>query len=220
MYIPKRLVEIANLVEDGSYVADIGADHGLLEILLSTSKPNTKVFAVENKKGPYKILSQKVEALKNITVSLSNGIREIPDEVDTLVIAGMGGMNIISILNRDLDKLANIKTIILDAHRNIPQTREKLNSLCYAIKQEKLIHYNGIYYNIILFNKINGVQKLSKSEIEIGYNLSQDPIFENYKNHLIKQRQKVISKITNLKQIEILKSEIERIENYGKDEVI
>lgn len=220
MNYPTRLIEIAKLIEDGSNVADIGADHGILEAIIAGTQPNTKVLAVENKIGPFNILCDNVKALKNITPFLSNGLDNLPPKIDTLVIAGMGGANIISILERHPRKIRKIKKVILLPHRNIPQVRKRMRAFGFEIVREKLVYDHKIYYNIILFDKIKGKQKLTKDEINFGYNLSDDPLFKSYKNQLIYQRKRILKNVTDPKRIDKVNKEIERIRKYGENEVI
>lgn len=224
MQFPRRLIAIANFVKDGSYIADIGADHGLLELLLVSKKKDVRIFAVENKKGPFEILKKAVLPLNGVEASLSNGLREIPEDIDTLIIAGMGGINICKIVDARPEKLKNIDTVIVDAHRNIGLVRRKFASLGYEIKEEKLIQKSGIYYCIILFNKINGVPNYTEDQLDFGVKVFENKEWPAYKKWLIKQRNDVLNEIEGKpgldKKRNLLKSEIERIKKYGKDETI
>ena len=70
MKISKRLKEIADLVDNGSNIIDVGCDHALLDIYLANNKDNIKVIASDNKKGPLE------QARKNISsFNLENKIK-------------------------------------------------------------------------------------------------------------------------------------------------
>ena len=43
--LSKRLLTIANLIDDNSKVADIGCDHGLVSIYLAMNKQNISIIA-------------------------------------------------------------------------------------------------------------------------------------------------------------------------------
>ena len=102
MFLSKRLATIQEMCPKG-VVADIGADHGKLIISLVKNNIASHGFAVENKKGPYERLVAAIEESgfkDKITPIFGDGIEKIPDSVDTLVLAGMGGLNIVSILSK------------------------------------------------------------------------------------------------------------------------
>ena len=70
MVVSSRIKTIADFIEDGDVVVDVGADHGLLELYLLAKYQNITITAVENKKGPYKILEESLKGLKNVKLSL------------------------------------------------------------------------------------------------------------------------------------------------------
>ncbi len=91
---------------------DVGADHGQLSLYLS--EKGHRVLAIENKKGPFEILSKATAFDKNIKVSLSDGISAYEEGIDCLVILGMGGQTIHKILSRHPDTVRKFKTIIIE----------------------------------------------------------------------------------------------------------
>ena len=206
MKLSQRLLTIASLFKEGSVVADIGADHGLLSIYLIENKIAKKVFAVENKIGPFSILEKNTKNYPNISISLSDGISQIPEEVDTVVIAGMGGILISDILKKNKEKLEHVQNIILDAHRDLELVRKTLTELGYQFEKEVLIK-EGVYYHVMSVSK--GQTNISDNDLEFGYHIKNDPLFEEYRSHLLKQfeRNYKLSNSLELKQkIERLKS--------------
>lgn len=180
MKISNRLKVIASFIKDNSNVIDVGADHGLLEIYLLEQKKVNSLFAVENKLGPYSILKNNLKDY-NITLSLSDGISEMPEYVDTVVIAGMGGILISDILKAHKEKLTNVKQIVVDAHRDNRLVRETITNLGYYIEKEQIIFENNKYYFVISFLK--GHKDYSEDELEWGYQTNKDPLFKDYKEH-------------------------------------
>lgn len=180
-----------------STVADIGADHGKLIISLFLDGKIEKGYAVENKEGPYNTL---VKALKennledDIVPLFSDGISDLPEEVETIILAGMGGKTIIDILYAHKEKLKHVNTIIVDAHSLIPTVRKKINDLGYIIADEKMVKEDGIYYEIIKFIK-SDVAILNDNDIEFG------PILRNEKSMLFKEKYK-----SRIKEIDYLLS--------------
>ena len=192
--ISKRLETIAAMVPK-SVVADIGSDHGKLMIELFNSGKITKGYAVENKKGPYNRLVKALEEegiIDHVIPMLSDGITELPKCVTTVVIAGMGGKAIVNILKKDLRKLDNVETLVIDAHSCIPFVRDEVSKIGYSISEEKIIKEDGIFYEIIRFTK-SDVAFYSDDDIEFG------PILRKEKSALFKEKyQSRIDEIDNL----------------------
>lgn len=210
MRISERLKTIATFVDRGSCVADIGADHGLLSRYLIDEKIAKSVFAVENKQGPFDILSKNVAEYQNITVSLSNGLDELPFYIDTIVIAGMGGNLITSILLKNSHKLNGVKKIIVDSHRDeelVVATMEKLNFVPTAIK---IVHEKK-FYIILVFEKqdVNHLKSSDKIAHPFEKIIAHDSLYKEYKKHVL-ERLKHDYKCN--KSIEI-KTKIERLEH-------
>lgn len=183
MKISDRLKTIASFIKDGANVADVGADHGLLEIYLLEHKNVNSILAIENKSGPFNILKNNLLDY-DVKLSLSDGIEDIDDNVDTIVIAGMGGILITNILNSHKEKLINIKQIVVDAHRDNELVRREITNLGFYIEKEKIIYENGTYYFVISFLK--GHKDYSDTEYEWGYNINKDPLFKQFKEEEIK----------------------------------
>ena len=220
MQIPNRLKVIGNLIHEGAYIADIGADHGLLELFIALNFKDYHILAIENKEGPLTALKETAGCLKNVDISHSDGLNQVTPEYDTVVLAGMGGDNIINIISRNIKKLENIKHIIVDAHSFIPKVRQFLIDCGYDISKEKLVFEGGIYYNIISFKR-NSHQKSYKSdEIDFGYKLYLDPLFKNYKKSVLEKYKKVLDDLEKANKKEKyaeIKKEMRRFESYGKN---
>lgn len=177
MKLSKRLQSIYDMVPSG-VVADVGSDHGKLIISLFENGVISKGYAIENKKGPFARLKKAIEErhLENDVIPMfSDGISELPEDVNTVVIAGMGGFNIIDILKKNRRKLKNVKTIIVDAHNAIPELRKQVCKMGYIIADEDIVFEDNIYYEIIKFI-VGEVAFLDEPDIEFG------PILRNEKS--------------------------------------
>ena len=221
MVVSERIKCIGDLITKGDVVVDVGADHGLLELYLIAKHKDITITAVENKIGPYKILESTLRGLKNVKLSLSDGITCVNRDTRTIVIAGMGGINIKNILDAYPEKTKNVKKIIIDAHRYIEIARETIVNYGFKIKKEKIIYEQEKFYIISEFVKTDKPQKYSKNTMQIGYQLYKDELWPKYKEYLIKQNNKTIEKINDLKSIQdkvlSLQKMNERLEKYGKN---
>jgi len=146
-----RLQAIANLIKNDDVVADIGSDHGLLVNYLAI-KGHRALYASENKKGPYNRLKSELKAYKSdiIEIDLADGLENLPARINTVVIAGMGGELIVSILQAYPAKLVNVQKLILAPHCNAKAVREVLNALNYSISYEEIVVEKEVFYEIIV----------------------------------------------------------------------
>ena len=193
-YLSERLTAIYKMVPKG-IVADIGADHGKLMIALFEGGIISRGYAVENKKGPYNRL---VKALRekgiedSVVPLFSDGISELPASVHIVIIAGMGGNNIIDILKKHPDKTNQIQTLIIDAHTAIPKVRKEISNLGFVIADEKMVREDGIFYEIIKFIRADKAMYGDK-DLEFG------PILRSEKSATFKEKYKSrLEEIDNL----------------------
>lgn len=170
--ISNRIKAIGDFVVDNSKVVDIGCDHGLLSIYIYKTKKNIKVIASDINIKPLKSAIENIEkyGLKDkIETRISDGLKNVnSNEFDTIIISGLGGNTIISILKNDLDKTNNAQNIIIQANNNIDKVRKFLSTNKYKIVKETLVDENNIISTIILFEKNNKKIKYNKSEILFG----------------------------------------------------
>lgn len=221
MQFPKRLVAIGKLVHEGAYIADIGADHGLLEQYIAYNLKDYHILAIENKDGPLSTLRSAVECLKNIIVSHSDGMNQVTSEYDTVVLAGMGGDNIVNILSKNPKKLESVKQVIVDAHSYIPKVRKAMIDFGFDIDYEELVYEGGIYYIIISFKRNKEQKTYKDEEIEFGYKLYLDPLYKDYKNYTLNKYKKLLSELKQNKvcreRRKEVKNEIRRFKSYGQN---
>ena len=208
--LSKRLDEIANLVPKGT-CADIGADHGKLMIALFERGIINHGYAVENKVGPYNRLVKaltEADLIDDIIPLLSDGLKDLPSNIHTVVIAGMGGENIIDILKKYPAKTKQIETLIVDAHNAVPKLRDTVSKMGFAIAEEKIIQEDGVFYEIIKFVRAD-IAIYGEADIEFG------PILRNEKCATFKEKyQGRIEEIDNLLSKENLpKSRVEQLNN-------
>ena len=221
MNIPLRLLTIASFIKPFEVVADIGADHGLLELFLIARNTNNSVVAIENKKGPYEILRENLIGIKNIRLSFSSGLEAVDKSVNTLVLAGMGGLNIVRILEEYPNKVSKVDKIIIDAHRDTNVVRKYLTELNFKIKKEKIVFEKNTYYVIIVFEKSDKKVSYKENELEFGYKINKDPLWKDYKAYLLNKSERNLNNIaqssSNPSGVKELKAYIKRLKSYGKN---
>ena len=162
----KRLNTLVSMIPDNvNGVFDIGSDHGYLLVSLRNKNRDLKLCGVENKNGPYENLCKNTKD-KNILCKLSDGLNDYIPGYDLVVLAGMGFNNIKNIIDKNINKIDDIKYFLIDSHNLIPSIREYFIKLKYYIKEENIVFENGIFYELILFEK--GHKEYSRIEINYG----------------------------------------------------
>ena len=155
--LSNRLKRISDYVSDNVSLVDIGCDHALLDIYLCQNRKNIKIIASDINENALKGARSNIkkEHLEDkIEVRCSNGLDKIEkDEIDTIVVSGMGSHTIIGIFHANLSKLKNVKSIIIQSNNHEYFLRKKMCELGYYIEDESLVKEGNIIYTIILFKK-------------------------------------------------------------------
>ena len=205
--LSKRLEAISSLIPNNSKVIDIGCDHGLLDIYLYQKKISNKIIASdinENALNNAKENIRKNKLEEFIETRLGNGLDTLKenDDIDTIIISGMGAHTVVGILKNNLNKLKNINTIVVQSNTKIEFLRKEMTKLNYLIEDELLIEDNKKIYTIIKF--IRGKKKYSKKELFFGPILlkkNSDLFQDNNKSELSKL-QKLLNSLPKNKIID------------------
>ena len=131
-------------------VADVGCDHGYVSIYLVQKGIAESALAMDVRKGPLSMAESNIAEFglqDKVKVRLSDGLSELNQgEADALVIAGMGGKLMISILEKkDLRELG-IRIAVLQPQSDIDEFRQYLRDKGYVILDEHMVFEDGKYY--------------------------------------------------------------------------
>ena len=190
--ISKRLEAISSLVPINSNIIDIGCDHALLDIYLYQKKISNKIIASDINSNALNNAKENIEKnklSKYIETRLGNGLDTLSkeDNIDTIIISGMGAHTIVGILKNNKYKLENIKTIIIQSNTKLEFLRKEVTKINYLIENEIMVEDNKKIYTIIKL--VKGKKKYTKKELYFGPILLQrkDNLFiENAKKELQK----------------------------------
>ena len=149
--ISDRLLACAGFVTPGDRIADVGCDHGYLSIHLLTKGVARSAIASDVNEQPLQSAIRnagKFGVRDKIEFYLSDGVRNIPRDFDTLICAGMGADTMISILEA-APWLKNEKyRLILQCQSRRPELRKYLYANGWHIARETLVKEGKFYYPI------------------------------------------------------------------------
>ena len=215
--ISNRLKSIAKYVSKDDKLIDIGCDHALLDIYLIKEKILKKVIVSDIHEGALNagISNIKKETLeKKIDTRLGNGLEVLSDndDIDTVLISGMGTTTILDILNNKY--LKNINKLIIQSNNDHTELRTEVTKLGYKVINEEYLVDMKKNYIIIVFER--GEEKYSKNELRYGPILIHDKDYLNFElNQCIKIKNfiptnKLLLKYRLNKEIRLLKKLIKR----------
>ena len=145
MRLSKRIHALADAVNDGDSVADIGTDHGYVPMLLMRQGKSPRVIMSDISEGSLAKARETFEACGLISAAGSNAFRVgdglqtiAPAEVDELIIAGLGGHTIRGILEEDESKSKSFRRIILQPRKHSGTLRYYLHTHGWNIESEAL----------------------------------------------------------------------------------
>lgn len=154
MQLDDRLQALADFVPQGCRAADIGTDHGYLAIALIKAGKASFVVAGDLNQGPYEAAQRTVHeqaiSAEQISVRLGNGLQVLkPGEVDTVCMAGMGGILMTQILEQSIEVTRKLSMLVLQPMNSARELRAWLYAHDWHIADETLAVADGRIYEII-----------------------------------------------------------------------
>lgn len=178
-----RLAAVASFVPKGARMADIGSDHAYLPAHLLLQSKITFAVVGEVAKGPLENARHELakQQLSDVTVlRLADGLAAVTaaDQVDTVTIAGMGGILISDILSAAKQRGQTFDTLILQPNTDEQVVRNWLIQNHYQLTHERIVQEDRHFYEVIVAKP--GTQTLSALDLTFGPFLrdEQSPIFK------------------------------------------
>ena len=202
-----RLQLLADWVPQGAKFADVGTDHAYLPVWLVLHGRVSSAIASDLRKGPLERAkgTGRTYGAEGIDYRLGDGLAFIrPEEADTIAIAGMGGENIVSILEAAPWTADGQHTLLLSPHTKAESLRRFLMEHGYEILREALVRDRGTLYPVMEVRA--GEMTLSTGQLYGGAKLLHDPLSERY----------IIEKIIRLQGAVVGAARSERAEDREK----
>ena len=179
--LSNRLKSIADKTFGARKIADIGTDHGKLPIYLLKENLVNKAILCDINSGPLDIALENIKKhdleASNYEIRKGNGLEPIfENEVDCVVIAGMGGILISEIIGANLEKSRSIKKFILQPRNFENLLRKWLTENDFYIADEELVSERKFICQIITLdmNQSYYDSKSSISKLQFGLKLIEN----------------------------------------------
>lgn len=147
-----RLQACCGFVCRGDRVADVGCDHGYLGIHLLKSNIASFVYAGDVNEGPLQSAvsnAAKYGVEDKISFYLSDGVKNLPRDFDTMVCAGMGADTMVSILeNAPWLQDAHYR-LILQCQSKTHYLRKYLSDHGWRITEETVLRDGRFLYTVM-----------------------------------------------------------------------
>ena len=154
MNIPlsKRLLTCAGFVRPGDRIADIGCDHGYLSIYLLKNNIASEAIAADINEMPLQSARRNAERFcvgDKIRFFLSDGVKSIPKDFDTLICAGMGADTMVSILQAAPWLECRQYRLILQCQSKTHMLRQYLSEHGFSIERETVLRDGRFLYTVM-----------------------------------------------------------------------
>lgn len=216
-----RLQCIADYVEPGGVVIDVGTDHAYIPIWLLQTGVSPRAYASDVKAGPLKNAEDdavRAGVRDRLTLYLCDGLALCdPDAVDTVILAGMGGETMMGIL--DAAPWVWEKRLVLQPQTKLPEFRLWLAGHGLAVRDAALVHDTGRLYLVWLVGrgKMDAEAVIDPCLIE-----KRDPLLKSYTGEQIKRQLKQIQGMEQARNadpaaLERLRSELKELQTIYKE---
>ena len=203
-----RIQEILEWV-NGNCIADIGCDHAYVVCNAILNHQSKKGYACDVAQGPLDNAKKTIEdnELSDfVSCRLLDGIQGLNEDVDQIIICGMGAKLIIDILSKG--NLHSGLRFLLSSHKDDFILREYLRDHNIHIVREKMIYDNGHYYPILDCVVKDTKQEVSTSQLYFGVNMLIDETYATYLDFEENKYKNILSKVNKpefLEKIEYIK---------------
>lgn len=176
-----RLGQIAAWVPPGRALADVGTDHAYLPVWLRLRDIVPRAVASDLRPGPLERARQTARRFgaTNIQYRLCPGLRDIaPQEAETVVLSGMGGQTLLSILQAAPWVGTGRRTLLLQPQSHEELVRQYLSAHGFSIVREAVVEDRGLY---IVLQVQPGRQSLTQAQIWAGAALPDTALTHRYR---------------------------------------
>ena len=176
-----RLTACCAFVKMGARIADVGCDHGYLSIYLLKNGIASFAYASDVAESPLQSAvrnARKFGVAENISFYLSDGVRNVPRDFDTLVCAGMGADTMVSILEAAPWLKDPRYRLILQCQSKRELLRSYLSQQGWHIAEESVLRDGRFLYTVMDVRFDPAAPRLSQAELYFPPAMRKNPSAE------------------------------------------
>ena len=179
-----RLQAVADMVNEGASVVDVGTDHGYIPAYLIKNNIAKSVIACDINEKPLASCKRYISSLgldDKVKCVLSDGLQSIDGDYDTVIIAGMGGELIAQIL----ENAENIRhcRLVINPMTHPELARKWLYDNGFCIENDIVVADLKHHYSVLSAHYTGKIQE--KSEVDYFLGEISDFSDREYFEHLL-----------------------------------
>ena len=179
-----RLQAVADMVNEGASVVDVGTDHGYIPAYLIKNNIAKSVIACDINEKPLASCKRYISSLgldDKVKCVLSDGLQSVDGDYDTVIIAGMGGELIAQIL----ENAENIRhcRLIINPMTHPELVRKWLFDNGFCIENDIVVADLKHHYSVLSAHYTGKIQE--KSEVDYFLGEISDFSDREYFEHLL-----------------------------------
>lgn len=182
-----RITKLCFYLDKCLTFADVGCDHGYCtRYMLKNGLCEKAVISDISAKCLQKAEALLADYIKcgKVTSVRCNGLDGISENTDEVLIAGMGGEEIVSIFKSSFIP----KKFVLQPMKNVRAVREYLLKNCAEISVDEPFESGGKFYFVIKGKKSDKSTEYGGNQLEFGLNLSSQTTKNYIRSELTKKR--------------------------------
>jgi len=209
--LPTRLKILADQLDSGEILADIGTDHAYLPIYAVQNHIVKRAIACDIHRPPLQSALfniQKFNVTNQVECRMGSGLSVLLEtEIDLISMAGLGGMTIRSILSEDYEKAKKAKSILLQPNNHEADVRLWLASSGFKILDEGVLRDRKHFYQWMKVKWNGEIRDVDSFSAHYGdlQNASMDPVRFEW---LTKERNRLSKALQGREKAKILKSSV------------
>lgn len=164
-----RLQAVADMVNEGARVVDVGTDHGYIPAYLIKNNIAKSVIACDINEKPLASCRRYISSLgldDKVKCVLSDGLKGIDGDYDTVIIAGMGG----ELISQILENAENIRhcRLIINPMTHTELARKWLYDNGFCIENDIVVADLKHHYSVLSAHYTGKIQEKSVVDYFLG----------------------------------------------------
>ena len=189
----RRLQLIYDMVDSTDTIADVGTDHGYLICSLVADDKARRGVATDINKMPLESAESEIKKLglsDRINTYLTDGLKDVEENIDSVIIAGMGGELIAKIIEDSVFSEHRDRTYYLQPMTKPQLLRKFLYDNGFIILEEKCVVAGNRPYSVIKARWTSEKNNYNLYDVYVGKISIKDSYSRDYIHKITEQLSK------------------------------